>query len=613
MPGVIDTMILELVLDPTKWTAGQKSAVESLRKTEEQAVRSAQNIEEQGKRASEFFAQLRNQVIGLYAAFTAGKGIKEFISDITQSDATVGYLSKRLNISVADLSVWQNTMKSLGGSAEDATSTFETFNRQIQQAAITGDVSFLKYWDQLGIKIHDNEGKLKSYDVLLKELNRAFAKQPDKARVFEYGSAMGITPKMMDLLMKAPEEYDAVIAKEMALGHATDASAAAAQARQSAWNNFLNTAADLGRQILTNLAPAIELVLNKLVDLTAWFDKNPDLIEGAFSVITGVVGLLSIAITKSLITDALSPLIGIFKTIAAVGRWALAGEVVAGATSAATAVGGVGAGLAALGTGLAILTGIGAAIAAIGAAAYEIYEHWEGIKSFFGFGSKKTATATAQVPSSSAAPGAARTTSGAAKSDIDTLMGMGWTRDQAIGILANLQRESSGNIHAIGDRGTAYGLAQWHPDRQAAFAKWAGHDIRQSTREEQLAFVNYELREGSRKRAGQALMATSSAQSAAQVVSRLYEAPANADREASTRASIAAAMAAMPNSAFALAGAGARVGSNYDNRSHNINSEQNIGQIVINTQATDAAGIAQDIKPILQRQSWVATADTGPS
>lgn len=103
-------------------------------------------------------------------------------------------------------------------------------------------------------------------------------------------------------------------------------------------------------------------------------------------------------------------------------------------------------------------------------------------------------------------------------------MSKGWTREQAAGIVANLSKESSFNHQAVGDGGRAYGIAQWHPDRQADFKRWAGKDIRDSSYEEQLAFVQWEL-ENKSYLGGDALKRARSAREAGAVVSNQYERP----------------------------------------------------------------------------------------
>jgi len=83
---------------------------------------------------------------------------------------------------------------------------------------------------------------------------------------------------------------------------------------------------------------------------------------------------------------------------------------------------------------------------------------------------------------------------------------MGWTKEQAAGIVGNLQEESGKNLDtkAVGDGRKAKGIAQWHPDRQAKFQEIMGKQVMDATLEEQLKFVDWELK-NSHKVAGDKL------------------------------------------------------------------------------------------------------------
>lgn len=120
---------------------------------------------------------------------------------------------------------------------------------------------------------------------------------------------------------------------------------------------------------------------------------------------------------------------------------------------------------------------------------------------------------------------------------------LGWSPAQSAGITANLSAESGFNSSAVGDGGKAYGVAQWHPDRQANFEKWSGKDIRQSTLEDQLRFVHYELTEGAEVAAGKLLKAATNSRDAGSTVSRYYERPGVDEsaraREAASRGEVA--------------------------------------------------------------------------
>ncbi|HEY5209664.1 MAG TPA: hypothetical protein VIJ42_09495 [Stellaceae bacterium] len=65
MPTVIDSLIIEIGLDPKNLTENQQKAVEGFRKAQAEADQSARSIEASGKRAETFFTGMRNEALGL--------------------------------------------------------------------------------------------------------------------------------------------------------------------------------------------------------------------------------------------------------------------------------------------------------------------------------------------------------------------------------------------------------------------------------------------------------------------------------------------------------------------------------------------------------------------
>ncbi|CAG9256258.1 phage tail tip lysozyme [Paraburkholderia caribensis] len=114
----------------------------------------------------------------------------------------------------------------------------------------------------------------------------------------------------------------------------------------------------------------------------------------------------------------------------------------------------------------------------------------------------------------------------------------GMSRAQSIGLTAALFGESGLDPTAVGDNGKAYGVAQWHADRQAGFQKWAGNWIGNSTLDQQLGYVVQELNT-TEKGAGDALSRARTPEEAAAIATRLYERPADIAGESAKRADIA--------------------------------------------------------------------------
>jgi hypothetical protein len=150
---------------------------------------------------------------------------------------------------------------------------------------------------------------------------------------------------------------------------------------------------------------------------------------------------------------------------------------------------------------------------------------------------------------------------------VEQLQSYGWSKAQAAGIAANIITESQLNPAAVGDHGAAYGLAQWHPDRQAEFKKHFGKDIKGSSVKEQLDFLNYEMLEGKFKGVGAQLRHQTSASASGALVSKKYEIPFATDAEAARRGTLAATLGGqggnnsasiVQNNVFNITGANAK-------------------------------------------------------
>lgn len=92
---------------------------------------------------------------------------------------------------------------------------------------------------------------------------------------------------------------------------------------------------------------------------------------------------------------------------------------------------------------------------------------------------------------------------------------LGYSPAQAAGILGNLQTESKLDPNAVGDKGTSYGIAQWHNERKAGLDKFAASKgLLASDPLAQIQYLDWELK-NREPRANQALQAAKTPQEAA--------------------------------------------------------------------------------------------------
>lgn len=152
---------------------------------------------------------------------------------------------------------------------------------------------------------------------------------------------------------------------------------------------------------------------------------------------------------------------------------------------------------------------------------------------------------------------------GTPKQAIEFFQSKGYSLSQAAGLAANIKAESNYNPNIYGDKGEAYGIGQWHPDRQKLFEQVMHRPIQGSSFQEQLEFMDWELKH---KETGayNALQAARNDPTAAARAGVLYERPADMTDAALRRGAEAQRLASMY--------AGSNPGANVQvNQTNNVN------------------------------------------
>lgn len=556
MATVIDALVVTLGLDAKAFKRGSAETDESLKHTREETARTARDMEARGKQAAMFFGKVRNEALALLAVFTAGMGIKNFVSSTVESTASLARLSGNLNMSAKDLAEWQLAAKNAGGSVEGITNQLKESADQVAKFKRGMVAETLPGFFQFGGKAED----LKDGNTYLQARARIVAElyKTDRARAALAANMMGLDPQQFNLYKEGPDGIARRRREQSgAAGELAAASDRAEQLRQK-YDTAMNKLSSIGVNVLTAMMPAFDFLVEKLIELGDWIIRNRGAInDGIKSFISGFEQLLK-ALTS--LIEKLVPK-----------------DVRDRINSSSDPV-----------------------KASMDAAKDAITPDW--------LKSKPKAELTPD-----------------AKDAIEKFEKMGWSRNQAIGIVNNLQAESGGKLdhRAVGDNGTAFGVAQWRNERVEMFKRIMGVDIMNSTRDQQYAFADWELR-NTHKAAGDRLRNASSVEQASRIVTTDFEIPAKKEIKADERAAVATELArlaqadALKNSALGavnLAQAAQPIAQSLPKplpMNTENNHEVNInGPVTIHTQATDGKGIARDLGDLGNSQSLVNQSNTG--
>ena len=427
------------------------------------------------------------------AALTVGAAVAAFASNME----ALYFASQRTGASASNLKAFEKAAQNLGAGAGEALQSVESLASFMRNNP--GSEGFIQ---SLGVQTRDANGKLRDTVDITADLGDRFAKMP-VYMAHQYAGMLGISDKVMLAMRNGDFRKNLDEQKALLKDAGFEKAAKDAHEFEVKLRNLQTRIEAIGVKIGTSLIDALG---PQMEQAAKWFDKNGKQIGETVAAIANFV-----LTAAGVITPILGTIAEGWKNI--FGWVKIVGDAIYKLLPQNWAEN--------LGKGTAwLLDKLGIR---------------NQVDNLLGNGTQSQAATPAAKPA----------TGGTSSSQqaMQYFVSQGWSKDQAAGIVANLNTESGLKGNVVGDSGRAYGIAQWHPDRQAEFAKFAGKDIRQSSVQEQMAFVNYELTRGAERKAGALLRASNSAAQAGQIMSRQYERPLRADAEAARRGAAAVQIA----------------------------------------------------------------------
>jgi Phage tail lysozyme len=641
--ATLNELIVKLTLDASDFSSKKDKVDKGLKDTGNEAEKASIKLKKTGKEGSQGFDSIAKSAIKFLAIIGGTVAIKRFAQEIIDSSAALNRLSENINLSVSTISAWSNAAELSGGSAQGLQGTMEMLSRSQTQLKLTGESSLLPYFSALGISLSDVTGKARPVDDVLLDLSDRFSKL-DRTTAFNMAKMMGLDEGTTNVLLKGRTEVELIIKRQKEYAAVTKQQAEASNRLQHELIQSKQNFEAFGRELFTDAIPAIEKVLHFFEKLGDWVRTNKEFLKD-FLITTAIgftaLGLASITVNWGLIAAGLRAIVGALAAVnwVAVGVVALAAAIALLWDDYQTFQNGGDSlidwkkwepGIKFAIDGLKMIRDYMADIVYVAMAGADAVikffkgdfkgakvaaeAFWKGRQSDYNPANPSTPSKKQSEPlnNNSSSPKEKQQdiqngNPGSSKesSAIAYFQAQGWTKEQAAGIVANLKRESQLDANAVGDKGQAFGIAQWHKDRQDKFKAKFGKDIKGSSLPDQLAFVQYELTQGDEKNAGKLLRGTTTASGAGAVVSANYERPRDKMGEASKRGQLAdQLLQGIPNASNMASASGAMMVASANapmipTTNNNKSIENNIGEVKIYTQATDAEGIAKDMNKSL--------------
>jgi len=274
---VIDSLVVELGLDPSKFTKGQQQALDSAKKLEEQVNVSGKNVEEDSVRMGNALGGIKRQALELFAVFTGGQGAVNFVRGLTQANAQLGRLERNIGVSASTISAWQGAARIFGGSAEGMASSFQTISDAFagwRIGVVSPMIADLRAISTAGGTIIDvNKGVEQSFRDLSTNLKAIHDRDPAQAGLL--GRRLGLDPALYDLLIQGPTALQKVLDYVNKIGVSTKGDIDAFGELEKRISQMGLKAESLGRKALGDGENGEAGIASKIIQLADILNMTP--------------------------------------------------------------------------------------------------------------------------------------------------------------------------------------------------------------------------------------------------------------------------------------------------------------------------------------------------
>lgn len=293
MATIVDALVITLGLD----TKGVKEGMAQAETTISSGVK---NI-------------VGNVLAPLAGAFAFGSMVKGYLS---AADA-VGKLSGSLDLNAEDMQAWGEAAARAGGSTDAFYSSLSSVSDKVTELARFGSGGAGVVLAQLGISARDANGQIKNSIQIMEDLAAASSRF-GKTEFSAIAKKLGIDEGTIRLLRQGKDAVGLLVERQKALGVYTKEDAEIAAKANGAISDLIQSFKAISADILRIVVPALTWLSEKVTGLVTFMREHKAFIVSLLGAIAGALtGLLLPAIARVGAAMLANPLTWVFLGIAA--------------------------------------------------------------------------------------------------------------------------------------------------------------------------------------------------------------------------------------------------------------------------------------------------------
>lgn len=271
-----------------------------------------------GELGDSFLSLIGSAKGALASLLSLGIATTAVISTAAATDE-VGKFSQTLGLNIEEVQAWSEAVVRSGGDANGFRSSIEGLTRGLTDFAVTGGGAAAETFNRLGISATDSSGKVKDAFAILPELADQFGRLT-AAEATGFGQRLGLDQGTILLLQQGRQEVEALVARQKALGVATQEDYEIAALFNDTWADTKQLFRAVSITGGSTILPLLTDLLLGVQEFAFFLLDNKALIAGFFIGLAGTI----ITVYLPAIGAALTSTFALIAPFLAVGAAAIA-------------------------------------------------------------------------------------------------------------------------------------------------------------------------------------------------------------------------------------------------------------------------------------------------
>lgn len=283
--AILDTFTILFEADAKTLEQGLDDSRKQADRLNDELKKADQNADKATTSIGSALKAMAGLAAGFFAAGAAGATFSQTVEELN----TIGRTADSLGLAAEDVDAFSRSMVAMGGDAQGARDSMVDMAESIGEAVQDVESGRAKVYATLGISLKDVNGQAITATEGMLRLSDAVSGMSREQAIFRI-KELGITDnRTVELILKGRQEMERMLAVQKEQSGVTKESVENARRYQEAMSRLNNAQDSITTQMVSALVPALTTVIEWVAKGVEWMRANSQTVTAFFGAIAAVV------------------------------------------------------------------------------------------------------------------------------------------------------------------------------------------------------------------------------------------------------------------------------------------------------------------------------------